>query len=166
MLWITCCGGRLLNTREFHLWVSSLFCVCDIIISLDFPQWYLLFLVFTISFVSVESHAFVKRDSPLCLRDACPVIPPKHLVEKCLPMRTTPLSCRMNCSVNTQWTVVHSPTGSPDFLCSTNPLAVLKRSLAGHLLQFLQIKVYESCMYSYNSRQKHKSWIKCLFLSQ
>lgn len=174
MLWITCCGGRLLNTREFHSWVSSLFCVCDIIISLDFPWWYLLYLVFKISFVSVESHAFLQRDNPsLWLRDACPVIPPKHLVEKCLPMRTTPLSCQMNCRVNTQQTVVHSPTGSPAFLCSTNPLAVLKRSLAGPVLQFLQTKVNKilphicsSCMYTYNSWQKHKSWIKFLFLNQ
>lgn len=140
-----------------HSWVSALFCVCDIIMSLDYPLMiFVEFLVFDF-FVSAESHAFLKRDSPsLWLRDAYPMIPSKHLVEKCLPMRTTPLSCQMNCSVNTQRTAVHSPTGPPNFLGSTNSLAVLKRALARPLLQFLQTKANKILCNIYLSIMKYK----------
>lgn len=98
--------------------------------------------IYCVFFVSAESQAFLEQKTPSpWQRDAYPMTPSKHLVERCLPMTTTPLFCQIDCCVNTQRTAVHSQTGSPDFLGSTNSVAILKTDLAAPLLHFLQTKV-------------------------
>lgn len=73
---------------------------------------------------------FIEQKSPiLWLGEACPVTLSKHLVERCLPMTTTPLSCQIDCCINTKRTTVHSQTESPDHLSSTNSVTIQKADL-------------------------------------
>lgn len=101
---------------------------------------YCVYDIYYVFLLSAESQLFLERKSPsLWLKGDYPTTPSKRLAERCLPTTTTPLCCQIDCCVNTQRTAVHSLTGSPDFLGSTDSVA--KTALAAPLLRCLQTKV-------------------------